>query len=78
VDERGLRSRLADDHSLSQYGMCVAMRAMEGGGLVTGLPVHNFYTDEGDVAMKCPTEMTNTDRAKRNWRTLASSRLVAL
>ncbi|MGA8876464.1 MAG: type VI secretion system contractile sheath large subunit, partial [Candidatus Korobacteraceae bacterium] len=44
-------------NSFSQYGMCVAMRGVEGGGLVQGLPVHNFYTDEGDVAMKCPTEV---------------------
>ncbi len=50
-----LASRMTN--SFSQYGMCVAMRGVEGGGLVTGLPVHNFYTDEGDVAMKCPTEV---------------------
>jgi type VI secretion system protein ImpC len=51
--------------SFSQYGMCVAMRGVEGGGLVTGLPVHNFYTDDGDVAMKCPTEMPITDRREK-------------
>jgi type VI secretion system protein ImpC len=51
--------------SFSQYGMCVAMRGVEGGGLVTGLPVHNFYTDEGDVAMKCPTETPITDRREK-------------
>jgi len=58
-----LASRMTN--SFSQYGMCVAMRGVEGGGLVTGLPVHNFYTDEGDVAMKCPTEMTITDRREK-------------
>ncbi len=52
-------------NSFSQYGMCVAMRGVEGGGLVTGLPVHNFYTDEGDVAMKCPTEVPITDRREK-------------
>ena len=51
--------------SFAQYGMCVAMRGVEGGGLVTGLPVHNFYTDEGDVAMKCPTEVPITDRREK-------------
>ena len=51
--------------SFSQWGMCVAMRGVEGGGLVTGLPVHNFYTDEGDVAMKCPTEVPITDRREK-------------
>jgi type VI secretion system protein ImpC len=52
-------------NSFSQYGMCVAMRGVEGGGLVTGLPVHNFYTDEGDVTMKCPTEVPITDRREK-------------
>ena len=41
--------------SFSLYGMCVAMRGVEGGGLVDGLPVHNFATDEGDLALKCPS-----------------------
>jgi type VI secretion system protein ImpC len=52
-------------NSFSRYGMCVAMRGVEGGGLVEGLPVHNFYTDEGDVAMKCPTEVPITDRREK-------------
>ena len=38
---------------------------MEGGGLVEGLPVHNFNTDEGDIAMKCPTEIAITDRREK-------------
>jgi type VI secretion system protein ImpC len=41
------------------------MRGVEGGGLVEGLPVHNFYTDEGDIAMKCPTEVPITDRREK-------------
>jgi type VI secretion system protein ImpC len=32
---------------------------------VEGLPVHNFYTDEGDVALKCPTEVPITDRREK-------------
>jgi type VI secretion system protein ImpC len=51
--------------SFAKYGMCVAMRGVEGGGLVEGLPVHNFYTDEGDIAMKCPTEVPITDRREK-------------
>ncbi|HZU22548.1 MAG TPA: type VI secretion system contractile sheath large subunit [Terriglobales bacterium] len=51
--------------SFATYGMCVAIRGVEGGGLVEGLPVHNFYTDEGDVAMKCPTEVPITDRREK-------------
>ena len=58
-----LATRMTNSHA--QYGMCVAMRGVEGGGLVTGLPVHNFYTDEGDIAMKCPTEVPITDRREK-------------
>jgi len=52
-------------NSFAQYGMCVAMRGVEGGGLVEGLPTHNFYTDEGDIALKCPTEIPITDRREK-------------
>src|SRR6202049_2035481 len=52
-------------NSYSMYGMCVAMRGVEGGGLVEGLPVHNFYTAEGDLAIKCPTEIPITDRREK-------------
>jgi type VI secretion system protein ImpC len=62
-------------NSFSQYGMCVAMRGVEGGGLVEGLPTHNFYTDEGDVALKCPTEIPITDRREKE---LADLGLVPL
>ena len=51
--------------SFSLYGMCVAMRGVEGGGLVEGLPTHNFATDEGDTALKCPTEVPITDRREK-------------
>jgi type VI secretion system protein ImpC len=51
--------------SFSLYGMCVAMRGVEGGGLVEGLPTHNFATDEGDIALKCPTEIPITDRREK-------------
>src|SRR5271165_6666343 len=51
--------------SFSLYGMCVAMRGVEGGGLVEGLPAHTFSTDEGDLALKCPTEVPITDRREK-------------
>ena len=51
--------------SFALYGMCVAMRGVEGGGLVEGLPTHSFKTDEGDVASKCPTEIPITDRREK-------------
>ena len=69
-----LASRMTN--SFSQYGMCVAMRGVEGGGLVTGLPVHNFYTDEGEVAMKCPTEVPITDRREKELADLGFAPLV--
>jgi type VI secretion system protein ImpC len=62
--------------SFAKYGMCVAMRGVEGGGLVEGLPVHNFYTDEGDVAMKCPTEVPITDRREKELADLGFAPLV--
>jgi type VI secretion system protein ImpC len=52
-------------NAFSTYGMCVAMRGVEGGGLVEGLPVHNFHTSEGDIVMKCPTEVPITDRREK-------------
>jgi type VI secretion system protein ImpC len=51
--------------SFALYGMCVAMRGVEGGGLVEGLPAHTFSTDEGDLALKCPTEVPITDRREK-------------
>ncbi len=56
-------TRLAD--SFLKYGMCVSIRGVEGGGLVEGLPVHNFQTDSGDTVMKCPTEVPITDRREK-------------
>jgi len=58
-----LGTRLTNAFAL--YGWCAAIRGVEGGGLVEGLPVHNFRTDEGDVAMKCPTEIAITDRREK-------------
>ncbi len=52
-------------NAFALYGWCAAIRGVEGGGLVEALPVHNFYTDEGDVAMKCPTEVPITDRREK-------------
>jgi type VI secretion system protein ImpC len=51
--------------AFSDYGWCAAIRGVEGGGLVEGLPAHTFRTDEGDVALKCPTEVAITDRREK-------------
>ena len=52
-------------NAFAQYGWCAAIRGVEGGGLVEGLPAHNFQTDDGDVALKCPTEIAITDRREK-------------
>jgi type VI secretion system protein ImpC len=52
-------------NAFARYGWCGAIRGVEGGGLVTGLPVHTFSTDEGEVAAKCPTEIAITDRREK-------------
>jgi len=44
------------------YGWCTRIRGVESGGMVEGLPVHTFPTDDGGVDMKCPTELAITDR----------------
>jgi type VI secretion system protein ImpC len=51
--------------AFAKYGWCAAIRGVEGGGLVEGLPAHTFRTDEGDVALKCPTEIAITDRREK-------------
>lgn len=44
------------------YNWTAAIRGVEGGGLVEGLPAYTFKTTEGDIALKCPTEIAITDR----------------
>jgi type VI secretion system protein ImpC len=44
------------------YGWCSRIRGTESGGMVEGLPLHSFPTDDGGVDAKCPTEIGITDR----------------
>jgi type VI secretion system protein ImpC len=48
--------------AVAKYGWMARTRGVEGGGKVEGLPVHHFPTDDGDIAMKCPTEIAISDR----------------
>jgi type VI secretion system protein ImpC len=48
--------------AFSKYGWCTAIRGAEGGGKVEGLPAHIFQADDGDMDLKCPTEIAITDR----------------
>ena len=56
-------SRLTN--AFAKHSWCAAIRGVEGGGLVEGLPTHTFNTDEGEVALKCPTEIAITDRREK-------------
>ncbi len=51
--------------AFESYGWCAAIRGVEGGGLVEDLPTHTFKTDEGETALKCPTEIAITDRREK-------------
>src|SRR3954452_14235837 len=53
-------TRITD--AFAKHGWLARTRGVEGGGKVEGLPVHTFPTDEGGVAMKCPTEVAISDR----------------
>jgi type VI secretion system protein ImpC len=63
-------------NAFALYGWCACIRGVESGGLVEGLPVHNFRTDSGDVAMKCPTEVPITDRREKELADLGFAPLV--
>jgi type VI secretion system protein ImpC len=48
--------------AFAKYGFCTAIRGVENGGKVEGLPAHVFTSDDGDPDLKCPTEIGITDR----------------
>jgi len=58
-----LGARITD--AFAKHRWTAAIRGVEGGGLVEGLPTHTFRTDDGDKAMKCPTEIAITDRREK-------------
>lgn len=62
--------------SFAKYQWCATIRGVEGGGLVQGMPAHTFKTDEGDVALKCPTEIAITDRREKEFSDLGFIPLV--
>lgn len=48
--------------AFAKYGWTAAIRGREGGGVVEGLPMHTFPSDDGEILAKCPTEIAITDR----------------
>jgi type VI secretion system protein ImpC len=63
------------NRAFKNYGWCTAIRGVESGGAVDGLPVHTFPSDDGGVDMKCPTEIAISDRREAE---LANSGLMPL
>lgn len=55
-----LAARITD--AFAKYGWCAAIRGVEGGGRVEGLPSHAFRTDDGDLERKSQTDVAITDR----------------
>jgi type VI secretion system protein ImpC len=62
--------------AFARFGWCATIRGVESGGLVEGLPVHNFRTEAGDTVMKCPTEVPITDRREKELADLGFAPLV--
>jgi type VI secretion system protein ImpC len=69
-----LAERITD--AFAKYGWTAAIRGVEGGGRVEGLPAHIYDTDEGDRALKCPTEVSITDRREKELNDLGFIALV--
>jgi len=63
-------------NAFENYGWCAAIRGVEGGGLVEDLPTHTFRTDDGETALKCPTEISITDRREKELSDLGFMPLV--
>jgi len=63
-------------NAFAHYKWCAAIRGVEGGGKVEGLPAHTFRTDDGDIALKCPTEIAITDRREKELNDLGFISLV--
>lgn len=52
-------------NAFALYNWTAAIRGVEGGGIVEGLPTYVFKTYEGDTSVKCPTEVAITDRREK-------------
>ena len=52
-------------NAFSLYNWTAAIRGVEGGGLVEGLPVYTYTSDAGTTELLCPTEVSITDRREK-------------
>lgn len=69
-----LGQRITD--AFAKYKWTAAIRGVEGGGIVEGLPTHTFLSSDGDIAAKCPTEIAITDRREKELNDLGFITLV--
>jgi type VI secretion system protein ImpC len=51
--------------AFAKTGFCTAIRGVENGGRVEDLPAYVFKADDGDMDLKCPTEIAITDRREK-------------
>src|SRR5215831_11964108 len=63
-------------NAFALYKWTAAIRGVEGGGLVEGIPAVTFKTDEGDKVLKYPTETAITDRREKELNDLGFITLV--
>ncbi len=61
--------------AFKEFGWCTRIRGVQSGGTVEGLPTAMFPTDEGDTAVKCPTEVAISDRREGE---LSAAGLISL
>ncbi|HYD80211.1 MAG TPA: type VI secretion system contractile sheath large subunit [Paucimonas sp.] len=52
-------------HAFALYSWTAAIRGVEGGGLVEGLPLYTYTSDSGMTELFCPTEVAITDRREK-------------
>jgi type VI secretion system protein ImpC len=52
-------------NAFSLYSWTAAIRGVEGGGLVEGLPSYTYTSSNGSVELLCPTEISITDRREK-------------
>lgn len=52
-------------NAFSLYSWTAAIRGVEGGGLVEGLPSYTYTSNSGSTELFCPTETTITDRREK-------------
>lgn len=51
--------------AFEQHGWTAAIKGVEGGGLVEGLPAYTYETEDGDISLNCPTQVAITDRREK-------------